>query len=405
MSQRRESPLGTPASDRVTSRVCAAAFSPLRRSGQRRWGEVYVRGLLSGQGRKSIRAIAAVAGEAAAEQNLHHFISKSTWSWEPVRQELARALGSVLEPRAWVVEPMIIPKVGRHSVGVAQTYVPSLGRTVNRQYALGLWLAGEQASVPVEWCMILPDDWAEDEPRRSKAAIPDHACLTRPANALEPLVEAIGQCDPRRRPIVMDAQESTDVAGLAAAFGACRRSFLLRINENTRVIAAGRGAPVPAGRLAAMMKRMRRPLWEADRGAGPESLVLEVPVALAASPASPPLVMLVEWRAPEQLAKRIWVSNLTTAPARALLRLGESVRRVRADTEQICVPVGVRDFEGRSFPGWHRHMTLVSVAHAALALARLEDRAVSGALLGEPRRVVEGPGAEVGAPRRALVPL
>jgi SRSO17 transposase len=25
---------------------------------------------------------------------------------------------------------------------------------------------------------------------------------------------------------------------------------------------------------------------------------------------------------------------------------------------------GIQDFEGRSFPGWHRHMTLVSAAYA-----------------------------------------
>lgn len=38
--------------------------------------------------------------------------------------------------------------------------------------------------------------------------------------------------------------------------------------------------------------------------------------------------------------------------------------RVVHDGESLGDRVGLRDFEGRSFPGWHRHMTLASVAHA-----------------------------------------
>jgi syndecan 1 len=39
------------------------------------------------------------------------------------------------------------------------------------------------------------------------------------------------------------------------------------------------------------------------------------------------------------------------------------------DFEAIAKDVGIQDFEGRSFQGWHRHATLASIAHAVRALA------------------------------------
>jgi SRSO17 transposase len=41
---------------------------------------------------------------------------------------------------------------------------------------------------------------------------------------------------------------------------------------------------------------------------------------------------------------------------------------VDRDFADIADRVGVRDYAGRSFAGWHRHMTLASAAHAAVVL-------------------------------------
>jgi len=37
------------------------------------------------------------------------------------------------------------------------------------------------------------------------------------------------------------------------------------------------------------------------------------------------------------------------------------------------------DFEGRSWPGWHHHVTLVSAAHAFVTLQRLDPKARASA--------------------------
>jgi hypothetical protein len=53
---------------------------------------------------------------------------------------------------------------------------------------------------------------------------------------------------------------------------------------------------------------------------------------------------------------------------RSLLRLTRLSARVEHDLAWQGRRVGLRDFEGRSFGGWHRHMTLASAAYAALLL-------------------------------------
>jgi hypothetical protein len=38
------------------------------------------------------------------------------------------------------------------------------------------------------------------------------------------------------------------------------------------------------------------------------------------------------------------------------------------DLTEIAERVGIRDFSGRSFVGWHRHVTLASAAPAVVAV-------------------------------------
>jgi hypothetical protein len=76
---------------------------------------------------------------------------------------------------------------------------------------------------------------------------------------------------------------------------------------------------------------------------------------------------------------QLWLTNMTAADPAALLRLTTLVDRVDQDFAEIADQVGVRDFAGRSFGGWHRHITLASAAHSFFALVR-RDVATAGHL-------------------------
>src|SRR3954447_23967301 len=87
---------------RVRGRLVAFAaemFEPMARKDQRRWGEVYLRGLMLDGKRKSIEPMAARL-EDGDEQCLQQFVNQSPWRCEPVRERLARRMTAEIKPVA-----------------------------------------------------------------------------------------------------------------------------------------------------------------------------------------------------------------------------------------------------------------------------------------------------------------
>ena len=65
-------------------------------------------------------------------------------------------------PQAWAIGRVVIPKRGNHSVGVDRRYAPELGRMINSQVGVGLFLTGPAFSIPVDWHVVLSGKWATD---------------------------------------------------------------------------------------------------------------------------------------------------------------------------------------------------------------------------------------------------
>nr|WP_244291217.1 transposase [Streptomyces subrutilus] len=360
--------------DSTLGELCAEIFAPLSRSDQRSKGEMYLRGLLSAGGRKSMRNIAACVGDRAAEQSLHHFISSSTWDWDPVRAALSRYLERSLRPRAWVAHPVIIPKAGRHSVGVGRRFVPSLGQVVNSQEVYGIWAANEETSGPVNWRLALSDDW-RDGPRLGHPRLPESSLAETPLECVAGAAsEAQAWAGGMRRPVVLDLPDS-DPAAIARRFGAAGLPFVAGVRGPARVTPTASALSgheireMPAHQLLRMVRTLRRPVtWTDPVTMGTRtSTVAAVPVRLPGTHRN--LLLLGEWSGPEGWPQQCWLTDLTDVPWGALLRLAKLAHRVATDFSEISLDVGMVDFEGRSFGGWHRHTTLASAAHAVHALA------------------------------------
>ncbi|MBB1254808.1 IS701 family transposase [Streptomyces alkaliterrae] len=396
-------------SEAVARELCPTVFASLRRSDQRRKAEQYVLGLLTVPGRKSIRKIAArTRGDAddhpstaAVEQSLQHFVSCSTWPWADVRAALARHMESALRPTAWVVRPLVIPKAGSHSVGVARRTLPGLGSPVNCQEAHGLWLANEVAGAPVNWRLQIPTEWLDSPTRRREGGIPDdEPRLTPDGAAANTALEVAAGWGLTRRPIVVDlfptdrpthrpgdaphgapGGASTAAVSVLSAAGL---PFVVRIGADTDVgtpadiaLSGYRRRTVAAHHVMSAVHRLRRAVEWTDPASGlvRTSLVAKVPVNLTggtvrrAAGGERPLVLVGEWDKAGGRPARFWLTDLVDAPAGVLLRLTKLTRRVDRDLVDLTDEVGVRDFEGRTYPGWHRHTTLASVAHAVRLLA------------------------------------
>ena len=75
---------------------------------------------------------------------------------------------------------------------------------------------------------------------------------------------------------------------------------------------------------------------------------------------------------------KYWLANLDEdLPLVDLVRLAKLRWRVEHDYRELKDALGLDHFEGRSWPGWHHHVSLVSVAHAFVTLQRLDPKAAA----------------------------
>jgi SRSO17 transposase len=85
--------------------------------------------------------------------------------------------------------------------------------------------------------------------------------------------------------------------------------------------------------------------------------------------------LLAEWPADADAPTDYWLSSPpAVTPLGELVRLGKLRWRIEHDYRELKNALGLDHFEGRSYRGWHHHVTLVSVAHAFLTLERQRPR-------------------------------
>ncbi|MEU9481050.1 transposase [Streptomyces sp. NPDC048191] len=345
-------------------------FRSFPRAGHRLKGEQYLRGLLTAPGRKTVRNIARALGDSGAAQRLHHFVCNAPWRWQPVREALAAHLTDAAPPQAWVVRPLVIPKAGEHSVGVHRRFEPETGQVVNGQQAHGLWYARPGMNAPVDWCLNPP---ARTLPGGRPQPV-DLGPGRRPVTALLDRAGRPGGAAPA--PVLWDcpAEDATDALRTLAALPL---PGVVRLAGGTALDVLGPsgrralGTPLPAERIAAAPGAP----WLCGHDVAPGVRAVTVRVAAprprTAAPGRPAdgLLLYAQWRADHPGRADFWLTSLVRAPAAELHRLTALAGQTARDTARTGARVGLRDFEGRSYAGWHRHMTLASAAYTALLRA------------------------------------
>ncbi len=373
-------------------------FEPMARKDQRRWGGVYLRGLMLDGKRKSIEPMAARLDDGD-EQCLQQFVNQSPWRWEPVRERLAVRMSVEIEPQAWVIDDTGFPKFGRQSVGVARQYCGALGKIGNCQIGVSISAVTAQASCPLDWRLFLPAEW-DDDPRRVACRVPDdvrHQPKWKLALDMIDELRAWG-LDP---PVVLGDAAYGDVTELRLGLEARGIGYVLDVKGATSALPEDavpeRGAWCGTGRPPAA--RYRRPFSSlealalaagGDAGAdvtwreGTRGPMTSRFLALRMRPANlklrradpdgelPVRWLLVEWPAGKDAPTDYWLSNLPAdTPIQRLVELAKLRWRVEQDYRELKDALGLDHFEGRSWPGWQHHVTLVSVAHGFLTTEKL----------------------------------
>jgi len=369
----------------------------LGRSERRRWGDVYVRGLLATGERKATATMASRVSDGNV-QAMQQFIGQSPWPWEPLRQQLAQRLAAALQPVAsWVIDDTGFPKKGTHSVGVARQYSGTLGKIGNCQVAVSLHYATDDAAVPVDFALYLPEEWLEPE-RRAAAAIPDDVTF-QPKWAM-----ALALIDRAREWGVPTGVVTADAGyGNSADFrtGLADRGlpFVVGIQSTTGVwpdegtlVNAPRGrrgrprlkpldvgAPWSVANLSQswLPERWQRVTWrEGTKGEMTSRFaaarVLPTHGYQHARPKENTRWLLVEWPEEEPAPTKYWLADLPEDTALvSLVRLAKIRWWIEQGYQQLKDELGLDHYEGRTWQGWHHHVTLTMLAFGFLILEAL----------------------------------
>ena len=372
------------------------------RKERREHAQEYIRGLLMDGERKSIEPLADRLPDGNV-QALQQFVNQSPWSSLEVCASLARKVEQELVPEAyWLVDEVSFPKQGKHSVGVARQYCGALGKTANCQVAVSLDLGTEESSTPLNWALYLPKEWANDPERRKRAGIPEEISFkTKTVLALDLIDEArawglqgrLVLADSaygdaydfrdglRSRDLDYVVQVSGELTGwtedphpselpMKRGGGTRRRLYAKELPPTRSLCQIAKDLP---------LQRWREVTWREGTKGPLSSRFARVGVWLAnglvqgKTMEAPKEELLIEWPEGDKGPWKYWLSSLPPhrTSFRGLVRKAKGRFRIEQDYEEMKGEVGLDHFEGRSWRGWHHHVTLVTLAYAFLMLERM----------------------------------
>jgi SRSO17 transposase len=367
----------------------------------------YCTGLLLPGERKSVEPMAARLEPGrvqAAHQSLHHVVAKAEWDdaavLGAVRAQVLPAMERHGAVAYWIVDDTAFPKQGKHSVGVARQYCGQLGKQDSCQVAVSLSVANEHASLPVAYQLYLPETWAEDPARRTKAGVPEAITFeTKTAIALGQMRGALADGVPEG--IVLGDAGYGDETAFRAEVGALGLRYVLGVRPGTTVWPPGTGPlpPAPWSGRGRRPTRLRR--GPENQPVSVKALALDQPAsawrtvtwregsqtalssrfaALRVRPAHrdttrtepwPEEWLLVEWPQGEAEPTRYWLSTLP--PRTALKRLVHTAKarwRIERDYQELKQEIGLGHYEGRGWRGFHHHASLCIAAYGFLVAER-----------------------------------
>ena len=352
---------------------------------------MYACGILGDGERKSMEPIAARAcADPAQVNNVHsklgYFLGRSVWDDRAVRLEAARyaieAVEKVEPVTAWIIDDTGFLKQGAHSVGVQRQYTGSAGKVTNCQVGVSLAVASGAEHIGVDFELYLPEKWTEDPALRAEVRIPEEVTFkTKTKLALDMIVRAV------------DAELPGDIILADAAYGnssefrntvrALGFEYGVGIQSSTNVIALDRLGRVRGETMSAFdlvsnagRKGFRKLTWREGTNAKLSSRFCFRQVKTAHDDGTvlserEPLWLVAEWPDGDDKPSKFFLTTLPKRMSRKqIVRLFKERWRTERMYQDLKGELGLDHFEGRSYPGWHHHISVVLCCYAFVVAER-----------------------------------
>lgn len=353
---------------------------------------MYAMGILGDGDRKSAEPIAALACGDPALANAYHqrlleFLAASKWSDHDVRRLAARYAIREMAARepisAWILDDTGFLKQGSHSVGVQRQYTGSAGKITNCQIGVSLSIATKTEHLPIDFELYLPKSWVEDPLRRKQARIPEEVGFdTKPELALKMLRWAVEDDLPKG--VVLADSAYGDSSDFRDAVRKLELDYAVGVHGPTKVwridtLKRRRGEPISLHDLALELgrPRFRRITWRQGTKQTLWSRFAFLRVVPAHDDGWDPAVredvwLVIEWPDGEREPTKYFFATLPPSCRRKqLVRLIKERYRTERLYEDLKGELGLDHFEGRSFPAWHHHVSVVLSCYAFVVAERV----------------------------------
>lgn len=350
---------------------------------------MYAMGLLGSTERKSAEPIAATASASPAMcEPVHHrllrFLRDSPWGDREVRRIAARHAIAALtaeEPiHTWIFDDTGFLKQGTHSVGVQRQYTGTAGKVTNCQIAVSLSVATRSAHVPIDFALYLPESWTGDPVQRRECKIPDDVVFrTKHDLAIELMTRAIEDGVPGDIALADSAygdsyefRETVRMFGFDYAVGIHSTTTMWRLDSQERRL----GEPITARAIADTLspRAFRTITWREGTMPGKRGKLrsrfhfsrVKVAHDDGTDPASrEPVWLIAEWPEGEKAPSKFALTTLRpTMSKKQIVRLLKERYRTERVYEEMKGELGLDHFEGRSFTGWHHHVSVALCCYA-----------------------------------------
>jgi len=354
----------------------------------------YAFGILGEGDRKSVEPIAARASggdEEAAEQihdRLLHFLRESPWSDREVRREAARYVVKAMSARepvtSWIIDDTGFLKQGIHSPGVHRQYTGSAGKVANCQIGVSLSLATATEQVPVDFELYLPKSWTEDTLRRERARVPGSVVFKTKIELAMALIERAVEDELPGEVVLTDS-----AYGRARAFRDFVRGknldYAVAIDAEARVFLLDESGRHPdalgVGRLGVELGQgaFRKITWRdgtrPNKKLSSRFAFRRVKPAFDGDPEPmlrEPVWLVSEWPEGETGPTKFFLTSLRRRMTKKqIVRTIKERWKTERAYQELKGELGLDHFEGRSYTGWHHHVSVVLCCYAFVVAERV----------------------------------